>query len=112
MGGGISLRMDLDNVWHIGIRGEETVRRLLIIGVAALALAIPTGALANNNNGVIAAQDAVSAANCNAWHGAPGGLGAQSPYYFVKDYIPFGSYQGVQTGDNNSDFAAACNATP
>jgi hypothetical protein len=47
--------------------------------------------------------------SCNAWHGAPGGFGPDSPYYFVRTDTDFGQEQGVITGQNNSEFSASCN---
>ena len=54
--------------------------------------------------------------SCHAWHGAPGGFGPYSPYLYivpgpqggVGGYI-FGQAQGRITGQNNSDYSAACN---
>jgi hypothetical protein len=53
--------------------------------------------------------------SCDAWHGAPGGFGPDSPNYTVA--APQGGYgglamgqaQGVNTGQNNSGFSASCN---
>ncbi len=64
--------------------------------------------------------------SCNSWHGAPGGLGVNSPYYWVQDEasdgnpLPngtvtpsgganFGQEQGVVTGQINSGLSASCN---
>ena len=47
--------------------------------------------------------------SCDAWHGAPGGFGPDSPYYFVRTDTDFGQEQGVITGQNNSGFSASCN---
>lgn len=44
-----------------------------------------------------------SPAACNAWHGAPGGLGVNSPYYWVRTDPGFGQEQGVITGQNNAN---------
>ena len=63
---------------------------------------------------------------CNAWHGAPGGLGVNGPYYWVQNEVGdnnplpngtiapsgganFGQEQGVITGQNNSGLSATCN---
>lgn len=48
---------------------------------------------------------------CDAGHGAPGGLGKFSPYYFVRDDPGFGQEQGRVTGLGNSGFSASCNGT-
>lgn len=53
--------------------------------------------------------------SCNAWHGAPGGFGPDSPYYIVAapqggvGGQTFGQAQGVNTGQNNSGYSADCN---
>lgn len=53
--------------------------------------------------------------SCNAWHGAPGGFGPDSPYYTVAGPQggiggqTFGQKQGVNTGENNSGYSASCN---
>lgn len=53
--------------------------------------------------------------SCNAWHGAPGGFGPNSPFYTVSGpqgglggYV-FGQDQGVITGQNNSGYSVYCN---
>ena len=47
--------------------------------------------------------------SCNAWHGAPGGFGPDSPYYFVRTDTDFGQEQGVITGQNNAGYSVYCN---
>lgn len=49
--------------------------------------------------------------SCNAWHGAPGGFGPESPYstlppYFSDDVL--GSARGGLTGENNSNYSEYC----
>lgn len=39
---------------------------------------------------------------CESWHGAPGGLGVSSPYYFVRTDPDFGLEQGPTTTGNNN----------
>jgi hypothetical protein len=71
----------------------------LVGGAATVASASTVPANFPGNNGI----------SCDAWHGAPGGLGINSPYYWVRSDPGFGQEQGVITGQNNSGFSAACN---
>lgn len=90
------------------------MRKSIAVAVIALgaSVALATPAFASTippnfpgNNGI----------SCDASHGAPGGLGPDSPYYTVA--APQGGYggramgqaQGVITGQNNSGFSASCN---
>lgn len=50
-----------------------------------------------------------SGASCDSGHGAPGGLGVRSPYYWVRSDPGFGQEQGEGTGDSNSGYSASCN---
>lgn len=76
------------------------------VGLAAPAFATTTPANFPGDNGT----------SCNAWHGAPGGFGPESPYYTVAGPqggvggLEFGQRQGVNTGENNSAYSAACNS--
>ena len=78
---------------------------VITIGFSAPAFATSIPANFPGNNGT----------SCNAWHGAPGGFGPDSPYYTVSGPqggiggYTFGQAQGVITGQNNSGYAAGCN---
>ncbi|HET9082516.1 MAG TPA: hypothetical protein VFO01_18620 [Trebonia sp.] len=85
-----------------------TMTALVALGM----LAVPTIASASTIPSNFPGDNGTS---CNAWHGAPGGFGPDSPYYTVSGpqgglggYI-FGQAQGVITGQNNSNFSANCN---
>ncbi|TAN20316.1 MAG: hypothetical protein EPN30_10605 [Actinomycetota bacterium] len=77
----------------------------LTIAFSAPAFAASVPANFPGNNGT----------SCNAWHGAPGGFGPDSPFYTVSGPqgglggYTFGQAQGVITGQNNSNYAAYCN---
>jgi len=89
------------------------------LGGATFGLALPFAAHATN-------VPSNFPSNCDAGHGAPGGLGKNSPYYWVQDEstdgntLPngnvapsgganFGQEQGINTGQNNSGASATCN---
>ena len=84
-------------------------------GVAVLAAALMTAGLVAGTAGMAGADGYTThfpgniGTSCNAWHGAPGGLGINSPYYWVHNDPGFGQEQGVVTGQNNSGFSASCN---
>lgn len=90
------------------------MRRLFLIAslFALSALVLPAVASARS---VPANFPGDNGTSCNAWHGAPGGFGPDSPYYTVSGPqggyggYTFGQAQGVNTGQNNSGFAASCN---
>ncbi len=74
----------------------------IFVGVAAPAVAAANPPGYSNfpgNNGT----------SCDAWHGAPGGLGVNSPYYWVRSDAGFGQEQGVVTGQGNAQYSATCN---
>ncbi len=79
---------------------------LIGAATAGLLLASAAGAFASSVPANFPGDNGIS---CNAWHGAPGGFGPNSPYYFVRTDTDFGQEQGVITGQNNSGFSASCN---
>lgn len=81
----------------------------IAFGVAAAALALGTLAVPVFASSVPSNFPGNNGISCNAWHGAPGGFGPNSPYYFVRTDTDFGQEQGVITGQNNSGFSASCN---
>ncbi len=87
--------------------------RITIVGLFALGLlAIPAAASASTIPSNFPGNTGTS---CNAWHGAPGGFGPDSPYETVSGAqggiggSTFGQDQGVITGQANSGYAASCN---
>ena len=78
----------------------------LVAGFAAPAFASTVNSNFPGNTGT----------SCNAWHGAPGGFGPNSPYYTVSGPqggyggYTFGQAQGVITGQNNSNYSTYCNS--
>lgn len=78
---------------------------------AALSLATPAFAITIPSN-----FPGDNGTSCNAWHGAPGGFGPDSPYNYTVAAPQggvggqtFGQLQGVNTGQNNSGYSAFCN---
>lgn len=87
--------------------------RIAVAGIFAVgALAVPTAASASEVPPNFPGDTGTS---CNAWHGAPGGFGPDSPYYTVaapQDGVggyDFGQRQGVNTGERNANYAESCN---
>lgn len=85
-----------------------TMTALVALGMLAVPAIASASTIPSNfpgNNGT----------SCNAWHGAPGGFGPDSPYYTVSGPqgglggSTFGQDQGVITGQNNSGYSAYCN---
>lgn len=85
------------NIKNIAIAGAAAAVIFSNLASVAFASTIPSNF--PGDNGI----------SCNAWHGAPGGFGPNSPYYFVRTDTDFGQEQGVITGQNNSGFSASCN---
>lgn len=96
---------------------EVKIKRVLVgaiaaVAAAALTLGLSAPAFASTIPAHFPGDNGIS---CNAWHGAPGGFGPDSPYYTVSGPqgglggYNFGQAQGVNTGQNNSNYAANCN---
>jgi hypothetical protein len=93
------------------------MRKFIYAAVAAAAVLggvlLSTGAA--SAAGVPANFPGNNGTSCDAWHGAPGGFGPNSPYYTVAGPqggvggYTFGQRQGENTGDSNSSYSAACN---
>lgn len=88
--------------------------RLTVAGIFALgAVALPAASASASTIPPNFPGD--TGTSCDASHGAPGGFGPDSPYYIVAGPqggyggYTFGTAQGVNTGENNSTFAASCN---
>lgn len=85
------------------------IRRLIVAAATAAAVALPAIALGASSAGAAGyttnfpGNNTSSPAACNAWHGAPGGLGVNSPYYWVRNDPGFGQEQGVVTGQDNAN---------
>ena len=90
------------------------MRKSIAVAVIALgsSVALATPAFASTIPSNFPGDNGIS---CNAWHGAPGGFGPDSPYYTVAGPQGgvggqiFGQKQGVITGQNNSGYSASCN---
>lgn len=88
----------------LGILGA-VLAIMVTIGLSAPAFAASIPSNFPGNNGT----------SCNAWHGAPGGFGPNSPYFTVSGPqggyggYTFGQAQGIVTGQNNSAYSAYCN---
>ena len=101
------------NIKQLAMAGAASALIFSSLAGAAFASTVPTNFPGNTGT------------SCNAWHGAPGGFGPNSPYYtFVNSNAnpapnvypsddatgyDFGQEQGVITGQNNSGYAAYCN---
>jgi Spy/CpxP family protein refolding chaperone len=79
------------------------IKRIIVAMAMASAVAVPAIALGASS------ASAAGSTSCDAGHGAPGGLGRNSPYYWVRNDPGFGQEQGVITGQTNSGFSASCN---
>ena len=94
-----------------------SIKRTIAAVVLASAVAVPVVALsaAAGASVVPANFPGNNGISCNAWHGAPGGFGPDSPFYTVAGPqgglggYAFGQAQGVTTGQNNSNYSAGCN---
>ena len=95
------------------------IKRIIVAMVMASAVAVPAIALGASGAGASTIPGNFpgdTGTSCNAWHGAPGGFGPSSPYYTVSGAqggiggYTFGQAQYGYTGDNNADYAAACNS--
>ena len=90
------------------------MRKSIAVAVIALgaSVALATPAFASTVPSNFPGNNGIS---CNAWHGAPGGFGPDSPYYTVAGPqdgyggLAMGQAQGVNTGQGNSGFSASCN---
>lgn len=91
---------------------RKTIKLAAVAFGASTALSLATPAFASTIPSNFPGDTGTS---CNAWHGAPGGFGPDSPYFTVaapQDGFggqTFGERQGVITGENNSGYSAACN---
>ena len=96
------------------------IKRIIVAMAMASAVVVPTIALGASSAGAAGYTTNFpgnTGTSCNAWHGAPGGFGPNSPYYTVSGAQPggiggytFGQAQIGSTGDNNSGYAAYCNS--
>jgi len=108
----------VNDTLNIGVkRAKLTTKRVAlgILGAAAsivITIGLSTPAFATSTPTNFPGNNGTS---CNAWHGAPGGFGPDSPYYTVSGPqggiggYTFGQAQGRITGQNNSGYAAWCN---
>ncbi|SRR6266404_6985836 len=97
--------------YKIGERVQRNKRNLkkYIIGAAASVIMVAGAAIPAFATSIPSNFPGDNGTSCNAWHGAPGGLGINSPYYWVRNDPGFGQEQGVITGQTNSGFSASCN---
>ena len=89
------------------------LKKIIVALAMASAVAVPSIALGASSAGASSIPTNFpgnTGTSCNAWHGAPGGFGPNSPYYFVRTDADFGQEQGVITGQNNSSYSATCNS--
>jgi hypothetical protein len=94
------------------------IKKLALAGVAAafFLTSFAGVAFASSIPGNFPGDNGIS---CDAWHGAPGGFGPDSPYYTVAQSpnvtalqftgLELGQAQGVGTGQGNAAFSALCN---
>lgn len=96
------------------------IKRIIVAMAMASAVVTPAIALGASSVGastIPANFPGDNGTSCNAWHGAPGGFGPDSPYYTVSGAMPggiggytFGQAQYGSTGGNNSGYSAYCNS--
>jgi hypothetical protein len=92
---------------------RKSVKVAAVAFGASAALGLATPAFASTIPSNFPGDTGIS---CNAWHGAPGGFGPESPYYTVAEPqggvggYTFGQRQGEITGQNNSGASVACNS--
>lgn len=95
------------------------IKRIMVAMAMASVVVVPAIALGASTAGATSVPANFPGNNgisCNAWHGAPGGFGPDSPFYTVAGPqgglggYTFGQAQPGSTGGNNSGYAAYCNS--